>query len=141
MIVTVKKSNNKMTKLLSLIVVVGIFVGYYYYMSAELKKDENKLDNKLKVEAKDLSKSKLSKKLEKIIYKEIESVIDLIGQEYIRKVVIVKDKVVIVTDITADIEAVSVRYGTLALIKKTTEDLKIAINLSYIVESKYDNKK
>ena len=141
MIVTVKRNKKqKLLKIISLVVVVGMFTGYYFYMEEEFKQKQ-KRDLEAKKIAK-IAKVKNDKKryLEKFIYKEIEKAIDLIGQEHIQFVKIIQKKIVIVCDLETNLDALMVRYGTMALTKKTINDIKIAIDLKYILESKFNEK-
>ena len=138
MIVTVKRSKNKKMKIISLIVLAIMFFAYYKYMSTEYGQEEEKSPVK-KVNTLKMQKIKLSKKLEKIVYKEIEATIDLIGQEFIRQVKVLKDKVIIICEPNTNIDAITVRYGSIALVKKSLEDTKIAIDIKYIIDSKYKN--
>jgi len=133
MIVTVKRSKKqKIIKLISIIAVIGMFIGYYFYMEEEL---EAKKIAKIKQEKKEMNRY-----LERFIYKEVEKAMDLLGQENIQYVKIIQKKIVIVCDLDTNLDALAVRYGTMALIKKTVNDIKIAIDLKYIVESKFNEK-
>lgn len=139
MIVTVKRSKNKKVKIISFIVLAIMFFAYYKYMSTEYGQKEEEISPVKKVNTLKMQKIKLSKKLEKIVYKEIEATIDLIGQEFIRQVKVVKDKVIIICEPKTNIDAITVRYGSIALVKKSLEDTKIAIDIKYIIDSKYNN--
>ncbi|NQY25459.1 MAG: hypothetical protein HRT41_15665 [Campylobacteraceae bacterium] len=137
MIVTVKRSKNKKMRILSFIALGIMFFAYYNYMSEEYGQDPKQMIVEKKVDSLKLQKSKLAKRLEKVIYKEIEASIDLIGQEYIKQVKVVKNKVVIITEADTNIDAITVRYGSIALVKKSKEDTKIAIDIKYIIDAKY----
>ncbi|NQY20322.1 MAG: hypothetical protein HRT40_03265 [Campylobacteraceae bacterium] len=141
MIVTVKKNKNTKLKILSFIILVSMFVAYYFYMRDEYKIPVQKTMAVVKIDSMEIKKKKLAKKLEKIIYKEVESSIDLIGQEFIIDVKVVNNKVLIVCDPDIDISAVTIRYGSLALVKRSIDDIKIAIDLAYLVNSKLDEEK
>lgn len=140
MIVAVKTNTKKrlIVKALALASVVGMFVIYYFYMSNEFanQQKENEQQNVQAVK-KDEKKEK-KKKLERIIYREIETAVDLIGQRNIQKVKVVSNRALIVVDPETNLDALAVRYGSMALIKKGIKDTKIAIDLKYILESKYD---
>jgi len=141
MIVTVKRSKKqKIIKLISLLAVVGMFTGYYFYMEEEFKEKQRKDLEAQKIAKIEEEKKDMNRYLERFIYKEVEKAIDLIGQENILYVKIIQKKIVIVCDLETNLEALIVRYGTMALIKKTIDDIKIAIDLKYIVESKFNEK-
>lgn len=141
MIVTVKKNKNMKIKILSLVILVLMFIAYYFYMRDEYKIPMKQKNALVKVDSMELKKKKLSKKLEKIIYKEIESSIDLLGQEFIIDVKVIRNKVLITCDPDTDISAVTIRYGSLALVKRSINNIQIAIDLAYLVNSKLDEEK
>jgi len=141
MILIVKGKNYKgiLRKVLAFSSLVIMFSLYYNHMSNEYKQQTIKLEKELKAKTAQLKKRyNLTKKLEKIIYKEAEKCVDLLGQEKIQSVKIIKDRLVIVCDWDTDMEPLYVRYGVLALVKSTPENIKIAISLKFIVESRYE---
>jgi len=142
MIVAVKrKRKQKIIKFISLLVVVGIFAWYYNHMSNQFAQEEKQKAEAL--QAKKLeedTKKKNKKRLEKAILTEIEKAVDLIGQEYIRNVQIIQNKVVIICEPKTNLEALAVRYGTMALVKKTLNEIIIAIDIKFIVESRLNAK-
>ena len=137
MIVAVKTKSYKRTiiKAISFIAVFAMFTAYYFHMSEEFSKKETQK----KVEKQKISlKSKKAKKIEKIIYREAETVVDLIGQINVKEIKILGKRLFLVCDTNTDLEPLMVRYGVMALVKHSVKDIKIAINLDLIVESKYD---
>ena len=76
--------------------------------------------------------------LEKLIYKEAEKVVDLLDQTNIISIKVVNKKLYIVCDYDTDIEPLLVRYGVNAMIKQSAQNIKIAIDLKFIVESRYE---
>lgn len=140
MIVAVKTNNKKrlIIKVVALLSVVAMFVVYYFYMSNQFisQQEENEQQNVQAVKKDD--KKEKQKKLERIVYREIETAVDLIGQRNIQKVKIVSSRALIVVDPDTNLDALEVRYGSMALIKKGIKDTKIAIDLKYILESKYN---
>ena len=142
MIVAVKTNSKKRTfvRIASLLAVVMMFIFYYFYMSNEFKsKQEENADQKIQRINKN-AKLEKSKKLERIIYREIETAVDLIEQRNILDVQIISNRALIVVDPNTNLDALKVRYGSMALIKKSINDTKIAIDLKYIIESKYNEK-
>ena len=141
MIVIVKEKKYKaiLRKALAFSALVIMFSVYYNHMSTQFKEQNATLEKKLKEETAKLKKKyNLSKKVERLIYKEAEECVELLGQEKIQSIKIVKNKLYIVCDWNTDTEPLFVRYGVLALVKSTPENVKIAISLKYIVESKYE---
>lgn len=141
MIVAVKTSSKKrfFIKIASAIVVVGMFIAYYNHMSNEFAMQQKKeQEKKLKAIEIDNKKAK-QKKLERAVYKEAETAVDLIGQRNIQDVKIVSNKVLIVADVGTNLDALKVRYGSTALIKKDLKDVKIAIDLKYVLESRFND--
>ena len=140
MIISFKAKNKKqqIIKIVSLILLVFMLVVYYFYMSNQFSQT-NTQTKLIKVPTnKTLAKKK--KKLEKLIYNEIETLVNLIGQKHIKKIKIVSNKVLILCDVDANLDALKIRYGVMALIKKTSKDIKIAIDVQKIIENKYNVK-
>lgn len=142
MIVAVKTNNKKrlIIKVVSILTVVLMFVLYYFYMSDTYAKKQQMEKEKQLQEIKQENDKQKNRKLERIIYREIETAVDLIGQRKVIDVKIVENRALIVVDPDTDLDALKVRYGTTALIKKGIKDIKIAIDIKYIIESKYNEK-
>ncbi|HIP11909.1 MAG TPA: hypothetical protein EYG73_04220 [Arcobacter sp.] len=141
MILIVKEKNYKamIRKVLAFSALVIMFSIYYDHMSTQFKEQNAALEKKLQEETAKLKKKyNLTKKVERLIYKEAEECVELLGQEKIQSIKIVKDKLYIVCDWNTNTEPLFVRYGVLALVKSTPENVKIAISLKFIVESKYE---
>lgn len=140
MIIAVKRASKKrmIIKIISIIAVIIMFIAYYFHLSEKFAKEEKQIELAQIQNDKKLEKKRRKAKIEKIIYREVESAVDLIGQLNVRNVKIISNKILIVCDPNTNIDALVVRYGTLALVKRTIEDIKIAIDLKYIVESKFN---
>ncbi len=140
MIVTVKKSRkSKFIKLLSLLFVVGMFVAYYFYQSNKFQEQELAAQKKLAAQKLEDENNKKNAQIEKYIILEIEKAVDLIGQENVTYVKIIENKAVIVCKKDVDLEALMVRYGTLALIKQTLNETIIALDLVQIANGLLKN--
>jgi hypothetical protein len=139
MIIILKTTNKNqlLIKALSMLSLLLMFWFYYQHMSTKFQEQNNELVNKLD---KTIVKKEIDKsiKLEKTIYKESLKIVNLLEQKHIQSIKIVKDKLYIICDFTTDIEPLLVRYGVGAMIKNTTNNIKIAISLKTIVENKYD---
>jgi len=142
MIVAVKRNKKqKFIKIISLAILVAMFAAYYVYMSKEFEqKQKIELETK-KAEKIEIEKQKEYKRnLEIAILTEIEKAVDLIGQKYIQHVKIIENKVVIICEPKTNLDALKVRYGSMALIKNTLNEIIIAIDVKYIVESRLNAK-
>jgi hypothetical protein len=139
MILVVKNKDYKALalKAFSYIGLVVMFYFYYNHMSDKFQSQHKTLVKKLDVKGEN-KKIRLAKKLEKLIFKEAEKVVDLLGQTHIRKIEIKRDRLYLVCDRNTNLEPLMVRYGVNALIRSSMEDIKIAIDLKFIVESKYE---
>jgi len=141
MVLIVKGKNYKsiIRKTLSVFALIFMFSFYYLHMSNKFKEENTKLENALEVKNKLLlDKKNINRKVSRIIYNEAEEIVLLLGQEKIQSIKIIKDKLVLVCDWDTNIEALFIRYGVLALVKSTTQNIKIAIELKFIVESRYE---
>lgn len=143
MIVTVKRNRKKkFIKIFAFLFLVVMFSLYYLHMSKTMREQEQK-DLEIK-QAKMLEQKKQQekkKKLEKTLLNEVEKAVDIIGQEYIRHIKIVDNNVIIICEPEAKLDAIMVRYGAMALIKKNLNETIIAVNLNYVIESKLNGKK
>ncbi len=137
MIVTVKNSGpkNYVMKIISVVALVAMFTAYYFHMSDQFSSNNEKTNSNIED-----TKKEDSKDVEKLIYKEVETAVELVGQEHIQDVKIVKNKILLVCDTDTNLDALKVRYGTLALIKNDLNNIKIVIDIKYIIESKYNEK-
>jgi len=140
MIVTVKNSGprNYMMKIISVVALVTMFTAYYFHMSSEFSSSSESSNSS--PQNIDEMKKEDSKLVEKLIFREVETAVDLVGQQYIQDVKIVKNKILLVCDTNTNLDALKVRYGTLALIKNDLNNIKIVIDIKYIIESKYNEK-
>jgi len=141
MILIVKGKSYKsiIRKVLSMVFLVVMFFFYYEHMSNKFRDDQVKLENELFVKNKIIEENKhIKTKVSRIIYKEAEQIVDLIGQKHIQSIKIIKDRLVFVCDWDTNIEPLFIRYGVMALVKSTPQNIKIAIELKFIVESRYE---
>ncbi len=139
MIVIIKGKDYKrlLIKAFSFISLFVMFYFYYQHMSDKFKTQNDQLVNKLNisVDKKQISKTQ---KFEDIIYKEALVVVKLLEQRHIQSIEVVKNRLLIICDYNTNIEPLMIRYGVNALIKSTSKNIKIAIDLKTIVENKYE---
>lgn len=111
-------------------------LGTWYYFESEKKVVElQKQTIEKKVTDK---KEQRAKVLEKLIVREAEICVELLNQAKVEQIGIVDDKLLIVCDVDTDLEPLMIRYGANAMIKNSVQNVKVAIDLSYIVEGKYE---
>lgn len=139
MIVAVKKNKNyKLLKIIFLVIPVLLIALFLYN-----KNQANKELEKINLEKKEVltiqanAKEDTKKEMERIILTEVEKAVDLVGQEHIRTIKIIDNKIVIVCETDANLEALFVRYGAMALIKKTLSETVIAVDVNFILKSKF----
>ena len=133
-----KNRNQLIIKAFSMLSLLGMFYLYYGHMSSKFQEQNEQLLTKLDIKLEN-KKQDFSKKLEKLIYKEAVIVVDLLDQKHIESIAVVKDKLLIVCDYNTNIEPVLIRYGVKALIKNTSKNIKIALDLNTVVENKYES--
>ena len=125
-------------------IIAVIIVGLYFYMNKNFEEQQKKeLESKqaLKLEKlQEEKKEKEKKDIEIAILTEVEKAVDLIGQEHIRHVKIIEDKVILVCEPTTNLDALMVRYGAMALIKKTLNEIVIAVDINFILKSRLNAK-
>jgi hypothetical protein len=139
MIISVKTVNYKRiaAKIFSVVGLVTMFYFYYLHMSDRFKQQNQILAQKLNLKQ-TRKKESLTRRLEKLIYKEAEMAVFLLQQKNVRIVKIIDDKLFIECDYDTNIEPLLIRYGANALIKVTPDNIKIAIDLKFIVENRYE---
>ncbi|MDN5100924.1 hypothetical protein O8C83_08815 [Aliarcobacter butzleri] len=141
MIVAVKR--NKSQKILKIIIVVLLVSGGAYYYNdyvetARINAEKQKLEEEQKrvLKAKEEEQEKIKQEAQREILAEVEKAVNLIGQEYVRDVKLIKNKVVFVCEPDTNIDALVVRYGAMALIKKTFDEVVIVVDIDFILKNK-----
>ncbi len=146
MIVAVKRKKNwKFIQILILIILVASSGAYYYKIDKENKekiRQENlkKQALKLQEEEKEKAKKEAEKEAERVVISEVEKAVSLIGQENIKQIKLIDNKIVIVCEVNTNLEALSVRYGVMAFIKKTLNEVVIAIDIDFILKNRINEK-
>jgi hypothetical protein len=139
LIVKGKSYKNLIRKVIAMTLLVTMFSFYYIHMSNKFKEEKQKLETELILKNEIIeNKKKLKSKVNRLVYNEAEQIVDLIGQKHIQSIKIKNDRLIIVCDWDTDIEPLFIRYGVMALVKSTPENIKIAIELKFIVESRYE---
>ena len=141
MIVAVKR--NKSQKILKIIIVLLLVSGGAYYYNdyietARINAEKQKLEEEQKrvLKAKEEEQEKIKQEAQREILAEVEKAVNLIGQEYVRDVKLIKNKVVFVCEPDTNIDALVVRYGAMALIKKTFDEIVIVVDIDFILKNK-----
>ncbi|MCT7556330.1 hypothetical protein [Aliarcobacter butzleri] len=141
MIVAVKR--NKSQKILKIIIVVLLVSGGAYYYNdyvetARINAEKQKLEEEQKrvLKAKEEEQEKIKQEAQREILAEVEKAVNLIGQEYVRDIKLIKNKVVFVCEPDTNIDALVVRYGAMALIKKTFDEIVIVVDIDFILKNK-----
>lgn len=141
MIVAVKR--NKSQKILKIIIVVLLVSGGAYYYNdyvetARINAEKQKLEEEQKriLKAKEEEQEKIKQEAQREILAEVEKAVNLIGQEYVRDIKLIKKKVVFVCEPDTNIDALVVRYGAMALIKKTFDEIVIVVDIDFILKNK-----
>ena len=139
MIISVETVNYKRiaAKIFSVVGLVTMFYFYYLHMSEKFQHQNQMLVKKLNIKE-TKKKQNITKRLEKLIYKEAEMAVYLLQQRHIKKIKIIDDKLFIECDYDTNIEPLLIRYGANAMIKVTEQNIKIAIDLKFIVENRYE---
>lgn len=142
MIVAVKRNRkNKFIKIVSVIILLAMFGAYYYHMNITYsEKIKIELEEKRALKLQEEKKEKEKKEIERAILLEIEKAVDLVGQENIKHVKIIENKVVIVCEPNTNLDALTVRYGVMALVKRTLNEIVIAVDINFILKSKTNEK-
>ena len=138
MIVAVKRNKKqKFIRFVSLAFVALLLVAYYFHMSSQMaEQDRIEMETKKAAKLKEEKIKETKKNFERAILSEIEKAVDLVGQENVQHVKIIENKLVIICELKTNLDALMVRYGTLALIKNTLNEIIVAIDLKYIMERK-----
>lgn len=145
MIVAVKRNKKRtLLKVISLLVLAAMLGAYYFHMNKSFEEQQQKeLESKQAIklqEDKKVKEEKERKDIEKAILSEVEKAIDLVGQEHIRHVKIIEDKLIIICEPATNLDALLVRYGAMALIKKTLNEIIIAVDINFILKSRLNAK-
>ena len=142
MIVAVKRNKKqKIVKFISLLVFGCILGSYYYYTSKTFAEQQQvELEDKKAQNLEEENQEKTKKDIERAILVEVEKAVDLVGQENIKYVKIVENKVVIVCEVNTNLDALLVRYGVMAFVKKTLNEIIIAVDIDFILKSRLNAK-
>jgi len=142
MIVAVKKNSQKKQaiKIAATLFLVFFVIGYSiikYQESTTKHEQEIKLQEELLFQ-KNLNEQKEKEKndAERIILIEVEKVVDLVGQEYVDDIKVLKNKIVYVLRPNTNIEAISIRYGAMALIKRSFKEIVVVVDIEHILKSR-----
>lgn len=142
MIVKVRKKNSS-SRIIKVIIIASLFFGIIYIsllikeenlLSIELEKA--KKDEKIALQVEQEKKEKERLDAQRVILIEVEKVVDLIGQNNINDIKILKNKIVYVLNPNTNIDAITIRYGAMALIKKSFKEIVVVVDLEHILKGK-----
>ncbi|AXK48088.1 hypothetical protein CRU87_01740 [Aliarcobacter trophiarum LMG 25534] len=142
MIVKVKKRNSN-SKIIKIVFIATLFLGIIYIsllikeenlLSLEIEKAKESEKIALQLEKEKIEKERLD--AQRLILIEVEKVVDLIGQNNINDIKIVKNKVVYVLNPNTNIDAINIRYGAMALTKKSFKEIVVVVDLENILKGK-----
>ncbi|MEW6552532.1 MAG: hypothetical protein AB1389_10440 [Campylobacterota bacterium] len=139
MIVVVKRTDYKkmIIKAISLMSLLALFAIYYFYMG-DFYKDFGTPPKEEVQNQKILNKQEQkARAIETIIYDEAVVATSLLGEQNIKDIKIHNDRLLIIANPKIDLEPIMIRYGVLALVQNTKNDVKIAVDLASIVQSRY----
>jgi hypothetical protein len=140
LILVVKRQNyKKLTiKAISIVGLLVLLFAYYIHIGGVFKNIEEELQQTpISNEDEINKKEQKALTIESIIYDESTIAISLIGKENIKDIKIQNERLLLVTNPKVDLEALMIRYGVLALVQNTKNDIKIAVDLASIVQSRY----
>ena len=108
MILAVKRNKKRgLIKILILLSLVGMFGAYYFHVNKNFEEQQQReLEAKKALKLQEEKKEKEKKDIEKAILTEIEKAIDLVGQENIKHVKIIEDKVVIICEPATNLQLI-----------------------------------
>ncbi|MDX3960318.1 hypothetical protein [Aliarcobacter skirrowii] len=142
MILAIKKKR-KIELLIKKVVLISLLfilfsVGFGFYNKLLLKNEELKAQEEqeilLQLEKERLEKQKAE--IEFIILEESSRVVDLIGQKYIDDIKVYKNKLVYILKPNTNIDAITIRYGSFALVKRSFKEIVVVIDLENILKGK-----
>lgn len=136
-IIQTKNKNQLLIKALALSSLVIMFGWYYLHMSTKFQDTKEELTTEFTSQTVHKETNK-SITIEKTIYKEAVTIVNLLEQKHIQSIKVIEDKLFIICDFTTDIEPLMIRYGVAAMIKNSPKNIKIAIDLRTIVENKFE---
>lgn len=142
MILAIKKKRKielliKKVVLISLLFILFV-VGFGFYNKLLLKNEELKAQEEQEILLQ-LQKERLEKQkaeIEFIILEESSRVVDLIGQKYIDDIKVYKNKLVYILKPNTNIDAITIRYGSFALVKRSFKEIVVVIDLENILKGK-----
>ena len=142
MIVKVKKKNKNLNYIkIALIVLSALLVVVFIYNFQENQKKKIALQKAKEQQelALKLEKQREQREIEnakRVILIEVEKVVELIGQENINNLEILKNKVVYILKPDTNIDAIMVRYGAQALIKRNFNEIVVVVDIEHILRSR-----
>ena len=134
MILAVKRNKNLKLLKIAIALAFTMAIAFFVYNKFQTKQEELKSITEKQEILKEKDENKLD--IEKAILSEVEKAVESVGQEHIRTVKIIDNKIVLVCEPNSNLEALFVRYGAMAMIKKTLNETVIAVDINFILKSR-----
>ena len=116
------------------IIYISLLIKEENLLSKEIEKIKE--DEKIALQLEQEKKEKDKLDAQRIILIEVEKVVDLIGQNNINDIKIIKNKIVYVIKPNTNIDAITIRYGAFALTKKSFKEIVVVVDLEHILKGK-----
>lgn len=142
MIVKVKQKNRYLKYVkIALIVLSAVLVVLFVYNFQENQKRKIALQKAKEQQelALKLEQEREQREIEnarKVLLIEVKKVVELIGQENINNIEILKNKVVYILRPDTNIDAIVIRYGAQALIKRNFNEIVVVVDIEHILRSR-----
>lgn len=142
MIVKVKQKNRYLKYVkIALIVLSAVLIVLFIYNFQENQKRKIALQKAKEQQelALKLEQEREQREIEnarKVLLIEVKKVVELIGQENINNIEILKNKVVYILRPDTNIDAIVIRYGAQALIKRNFNEIVVVVDIEHILRSR-----
>jgi len=105
-------------------------------LKEQKEREKKELEEQRLIRLENERKEQEKQNIQRIILIEAEQVVALIGQEHIEDVKIVKNKIVYICKPNTNIEAITIRYGANALVKKSYNEIVVVVDIEYILKGR-----
>jgi len=99
-------------------------------------KEEQEKEKQRLIRLENERKEQEKQNIQRVILIEAEQVVALVGQEYIEDIKILKNKIVYICKPNTNIEAITIRYGANALVKRSYNEIVVVVDIEYILKGR-----